>query len=312
MSHMPVMLEEVMHALQPRKDGIYVDATFGGGGYARALLERADCRVIGIDRDPDAIARGQKLVEEFAGRLTLRQAPFSELGTIVGGGADGIAFDLGVSSYQLDDPERGFSFRFDAPLDMRMGKRGRTAAWYLNNLPETEIIVILARYGEERRARSIAKAIVLARPIETTRQLAELVERVLGPQAKREKIHPATRTFQALRIYVNDELREIESGLAAAERVLVPRGRLAVVTFHSLEDRIVKKFLAARTGRAGGASRHAPPSSDTREPTFRNVGIQPTTPTDEEIARNPRARSAKLRAAKRTAAPPWPPMEGHA
>jgi 16S rRNA (cytosine1402-N4)-methyltransferase len=296
------MLEEVMAALAPRDDAIYVDGTFGGGGYSQALLERARCKVYGIDRDEDAIARGRALGERFKGRLTLIHGRFSEMDLLLASRgiakADGVALDLGVSSFQLDMSERGFSFGSDGPLDMRMDRsEGKSAAELLNTMPEGELAGILKRYGEEKRAKSLAHAIVAARPIARTRELAELVERHLGKGAQR--IHPATRTFQALRIAVNDELGELERGLLAAERVLKPEGRLAVVSFHSLEDRIVKQFLAARTGRVGRGSRHAPESDSAIAPSFRDLGKNPVTPSHEEIVRNPRARSAKLRAAER-------------
>lgn len=312
MTHNPVMRDEVVGVLAPHDGATYVDATFGGGGYARALLERADCRVVGIDRDPDAIARGAIMAAEFTGRLSLVHGAFGDLDTLVDEKADGIAFDLGVSSFQFDEAERGFSFRADGPLDMRMAKSGMSAAEAANTLPEAELADVIWRYGEERRSRAIARAIVAARPLTTTLQLAELIERVAGPAAKREKIHPATRTFQALRIYVNDELSEIERGLAAAERTLKPDGRLAVVSFHSLEDRIVKQFLALRSGRVSNASRHAPSTGGTRAPTFALLGPQPRTPSASELDANPRARSAKLRAAKRTNEPAWTATEGHA
>ena len=312
MSHKPVMLEEVVDVLAPHDGAMYVDATFGGGGYARVLLERADCRVVGIDRDPDAIARGAMLAAQFTGRLSLVHGQFGDLDTLVDEPADGIAFDLGVSSFQFDEAGRGFSFRADGPLDMRMGKSGMSAADAVNTLTESELADIIWRYGEERRSRAIARAIVAARPLSTTLELAELIERLAGPAAKREKIHPATRTFQALRIYVNDELGEIERGLAAAERTLKPEGRLAVVSFHSLEDRIVKQFLALRSGRVPSASRHAPAAATPHAPTFELVGPQPRTPSVAETETNPRARSAKLRAAKRTSVPAWPITEGHA
>ena len=304
-SHTPVMLEEVMEALAPRDGATYVDGTFGGGGYSEALLSRAECRVYGIDRDREAIARGVALARRYAPRLTLIHGRFSEMESLLGAHgvdqADGVALDVGVSSFQLDRSERGFSFREDGPLDMRMDKsEGPTAADLVNTLPEAELASILRRYGEESRARAIAKAIVAARPIARTAELATIVERVLGKGPAR--IHPATRTFQALRIAVNDELGELERGLEAAERVLAPEGRLAVVSFHSLEDRIVKRFLVERSGRMGRGSRHAP-ETQSRTPTFRLAGKQPATPGATETAANPRARSARLRAAIRTFAP---------
>jgi 16S rRNA (cytosine1402-N4)-methyltransferase len=299
--HVPVMLQEVLAALGPRDDAIYVDGTFGGGGYSEALLQSARCTVYGIDRDPDAIARGQALGERFGGRLTLIHGRFSEMDSLLASRgvakADGVALDLGVSSFQLDEEKRGFSFSHDGPLDMRMDRNeGESAAELLNTLPEAELAGILKRYGEENRAKSLARAIVAARPIARTAELADLVERHLGRGAQR--IHPATRTFQALRIAVNDELGELERGLLAAERMLKPHGRLAVVSFHSLEDRIVKQFLAERTGRMGRGSRHAP-ETEAAAPVFRTLGKNPVTPGEAEIARNPRARSAKLRAAER-------------
>ena len=303
--HIPVMLEEVMAALKPRNGAIYVDGTFGGGGYTRALLTRAECEVVAIDRDPAAIARGAVLAKEFAGRLRIVEGTFSELDRLAGGMVDGVALDLGVSSFQFDEAERGFSFSSDGPLDMRRSGNGMSAADTINTLTEQELADIFWRYGEEKKSRSIARAIVAARPISTTRALAEIVERAAGPGAKRFAIHPATRTFQALRIYVNDELAELERGLEAAERVLKPSGVLAVVSFHSLEDRIVKRFLTERSGRAARASRHQPMASDSRSPTFHLVDMSPVAPGAEEVRMNPRARSAHLRAAERTPAPAW-------
>ncbi len=307
--HTPVMLREVLEALAPHDGGIYLDGTFGAGGYSLAILEAADCRVIAIDRDPEAIARGAELEPRFGGRLTTVEGRYGEMDRLSAAqGAerlDGVALDLGVSSMQLDQAERGFSFRADGPLDMRMDADGgaMTAADVVNNLPEADLADILRRYGEERRARAVARAIVAARPITRTLELAAIVRRVVrkGPDG----IDPATRTFQALRIYVNDELGELERGLAAAERALAPGGRLAVVSFHSLEDRAVKRFLQARSGRAPRASRHQPegaaPPAPSFEPIFRNA----RRPEEAECRRNPRARSARLRAAQRTAAPAW-------
>ena len=305
--HVPVMLEEVMAVLQPRDDAIYVDGTFGGGGYSAALLERAKCRVVGIDRDAEAIARGRVLAERFEGRLTLIHGRFSQMDALLGaqgvGKADGVALDIGVSSFQLDASERGFSFAADGPLDMRMdASQSMSAADLVNTLSEEDLVRILSRYGEEKRAKTLARAIIAARPISRTGELADVAERVLG---RREKIHPATRTFQALRIAVNDELGELERGLEAAERVLNPNGRLAVVSFHSLEDRIVKRFLAERSGRTGQGSRHAPERPAGEAPTFELLGKNPQTPDDDEVRSNPRSRSARLRAAVRTSAPAW-------
>jgi 16S rRNA (cytosine1402-N4)-methyltransferase len=315
-SHVPVMLEEVLAVLRPRDGAIYVDGTFGGGGYTRALLERARCTVYGIDRDQEALARGEGLRERFAGRLTLICGRFSDMDALLAARgitkADGVALDLGVSSFQLDSGERGFSFSHDGPLDMRMDTaRGPTAADLLNTLPEEEIANILREYGEEKNARRLARAIVAARPLTRTQQLAALIERCAGRGRQGQRIHPATRTFQALRIAVNEELLELERGLLAAERILTAGGRLAVVSFHSLEDRIVKRFLSARSGKAAKGSRHMPAADSGAAPIFREIGRQPQQPSAAEIAANPRARSAKLRAGERLDAPaPSAPIKG--
>src|ERR1700742_4848202 len=240
--HLPVMLNEVLAALKPRAGAHYIDGTFGGGGYSRAILEAADCSVLGIDRDPEAIARGQKLVAQFAGRLTLVEGEFSRMDEFTDA-SDGVVLDLGVSSFQFDTPARGFSFREDGPLDMRMSLSGESAADVVNTADDRTLTQIIARYGEEKNARRIARAIIAARPIIGTAQLAAIVSEAQGPAALRLAIHPATRTFQALRIHVNDELGELERGLDAAENVLKSGGRVVVVAFHSLEDRIVKQFL---------------------------------------------------------------------
>lgn len=302
--HIPVMLKEVLEALSPLDGARYVDCTFGGGGYSRAILSSANCSVLGIDRDPEAVDRGRILALSFAGRLRIERGRFSELGEILArsdyAGADGIVFDLGISSFQIDTPERGFSFRENGPLDMRMSGEGQTAADVVNGASEEEVAGILRRYGEERQARRIAHAIVANRPFAETRELAEVVARALGPAAARQPIHPATRTFQALRIVVNDELEELEQGLIAAERALRMGGRLVVIAFHSLEDRIVKHFLAER-GRQSHGSRHSPESRAKHHPTFRLLSSRARRPGPEEIARNPRARSARLRAAERLA-----------
>ena len=296
--HVPVMLAEVLDALSPRDGAHYIDGTFGGGGYARAILEAADCRVLGIDRDPDAIARGQALVAHFGGRLTLVQGEFSRMDEIADGLTDGVVLDLGVSSFQFDEAERGFSFRADGPLDMRMSKDGESAADFVNITDEKTLIHVISRYGEEHRARTIARAIIAARPVTRTAELAAIVSDALGPQAKRFAIHPATRTFQALRIHVNDELGELERGLDAATRVLADHGRLAVVSFHSLEDRMVKQYLAGQSNAASRPSRHAPDLRRASQP-YRLITSRPRMPGAAEIDRNPRARSARLRAAER-------------
>ncbi len=304
--HIPVLAGRAVAWLGVHDGGLYVDATFGAGGYTRAILATPGARVIGIDRDQSAVARGADLVEEAKGRLELVEDRFSELETILGSqGAptvDGIVFDVGVSSMQLDDAARGFSFRFDGPLDMRMGRDGPSAADVVARAGERELGLIIATLGEERHARAIARAIVKARnghDISSTRELAEIVARVV--HAREGAIHPATRTFQALRIFINDELAELALGLAAAERMLKPAGRLVVIAFHSLEDRIVKTFLAERS-RVQAGSRHRP-EAVAPPPTFRLLTRRPETPDDAEVAANPRARSAKLRAAERTEAP---------
>ena len=299
--HLPVMLNEVIAALAPRDGARYVDGTFGGGGYARAILEAADCTVLGIDRDPEAIARGRKLVEHFAGRLTLVEGEFSRMDEFAGE-TDGVVLDLGVSSFQFDTPARGFSFREDGPLDMRMSLSGESAADLVNSADERTLSQIISRYGEEKNARRIARALIAARPVTSTAQLAKIVSEAQGPAALRHAIHPATRTFQALRIHVNDELGELERGLDAALKILAPRGRLAVVSFHSLEDRIVKQFLARHSDTRPRASRHAPDTGTAPRGAFRLLTNRPQVPTADEIAINPRARSAKLRIAERLAA----------
>ena len=303
-SHVPVMLAEVLEAIGPRDGAMYVDGTFGGGSYASGLLDAADCAVLGIDRDPDAIARGLAMAERYQRRLTLVRGRFSDMPALLAQSgetqADGVVFDLGVSSFQFDVADRGFSFREDGPLDMRMEKSGPSAADVVNTADEQTLTQILRDLGEERHARRIARAIIAARPLTRTRQLAEIVAKALGPAAARHPIHPATRTFQALRIYVNDELGELERGLLAAERVLKAGGRLVVVAFHSLEDRIVKHSWpnVARRRRHRATRPAAPPS---HRQTFRVARSRPRMPTESEIKKNPRARSARLRAAERTA-----------
>ena len=297
--HVPVMLSEVLEALSPRDGAHYVDGTFGGGGYASAILEAADCRVLGIDRDPDAIARGQALVERFGGRLTLVQGEFSRMDEFTQA-TDGVVLDLGVSSFQFDQPARGFSFREDGPLDMRMSLSGESAADVVNSADERILTQIIARFGEEKNARRIARAIIAARPISGTAQLAAIICEAQGPAALRHAIHPATRTFQALRIHVNDELGELERGLEAALNILNPEGRLVVVSFHSLEDRMVKRFLTERSITAPRASRHAPVGTPAQPANFNLLPRR--MPSAEERANNPRARSATLRAGIKLAA----------
>jgi 16S rRNA (cytosine1402-N4)-methyltransferase len=298
--HLPVMLHEVIEALAPRDGASYVDGTFGGGGYTTAILEAADCKVLGIDRDPAAIARGQALVDRFGGRLTLVQGEFSRMDEFTNA-SDGVVLDLGVSSFQFDQPERGFSFRGDGPLDMRMSLAGETAADFVNTAGHSEMASVIARHGEEKNARRIASAILAARPITGTAQLAAIVSEAQGPGALRFAIHPATRTFQALRIHVNDELGELERGLEAALTILKPQGRLVVVSFHSLEDRIVKQFLTSHSNAAPRGSRHAPIAAAPKA-AFDLLTTRPRTPSADEIASNPRARSAKLRAGVKLAA----------
>lgn len=307
---MPVLVDAVIAALTPRDEASYVDGTFGGGGYSEALLKSAACRVLAIDRDPEAVIRGRTLARRYGKRLTVIEGRFGDMERLIPpqapGPIAGIALDLGVSSQQLDTPERGFSFRADGPLDMRMEHTGRSAADLVAGLSETELARLIRALGEERFARRVARAIVAARqrrPIRRTLELAEIVRAAL-PVAEPGQ-DPATRTFQALRIAVNDELGELDRGLAAAERLLAPGGRLAVVSFHSLEDRRVKSFLRRRSEGAPGASRHRPAAA-VPAPSFKLLSRRAVRPDAQEIAANPRARAARLRAAERTAAPPWP------
>jgi 16S rRNA (cytosine1402-N4)-methyltransferase len=300
-------LNEVIAALSPTAGEIHVDGTFGAGGYTRAILN-SGARVYAFDRDPDALREGSSLADESGERLTLVPERFSRMRQALSDRGvdtvDGVTLDIGVSSMQLDRPERGFSFQADGPLDMRMSQEGRTAAEFLNEASEEEIADVLYIYGEEPKSRRVARAIVAARPIERTGQLAEVVRKALGHHAGMKK-DPATRTFQAIRIHLNEELQELEGGLAAAEYVLRPGGRLAVVTFHSLEDRVVKRFLRERSGSVPAASRHLPVAAAAGpEPTFDAVA-KPVRAGEAEIAANPRARSATLRVARRTAASPW-------
>jgi 16S rRNA (cytosine1402-N4)-methyltransferase len=318
--HTPVLLNEVITALLPEGrvhdastpgGAIFVDGTFGAGGYTRALLEAADCTVFAIDRDPDAVKDAAPLIERFSGRLHVIQGRFGDMARLLGEhGVDrvqGITFDFGVSSMQLDQAARGFSFRFSGPLDMRMEQAGPSAAEIVNAMAEQPLADLIFTFGEERQSRRIARAIVAARdlaPIETTDRLAEIVRRAIGGKPNPKAIDPATRTFQALRIAVNDELGEIDRGLAAAERLLAPGGRLAVVSFHSLEDRRVKQFLRDRAGATPKGSRHLPVAqTNEKAPLFRLIEAGGVTASDAELRSNPRSRSARLRIAERTDAP---------
>ncbi len=305
--HIPVLGRQAVGHLNLRHDGVYIDGTFGAGGYSRIILETPGAQIIGIDRDPRAVAMSADLVMAADGRLTVIEDQFSNLEAVVHScgveAVDGIVLDVGVSSMQLDNAERGFSFRFDGPLDMRMGNDGPSAADIVARASERDLANIIFQLGEERHSRSVARAIVKVRaetPITTTRALADIVGRVV--RSKPNEIHPATRTFQALRIFVNNELGELISALEAAERVLKPGGRMVVVSFHSLEDRIVKTFFAGRAETRGG-SRHAP-QVERDPPSFTILTKRPEVADDAEVAANARARSAKLRAAERTLAPP--------
>jgi 16S rRNA (cytosine1402-N4)-methyltransferase len=308
--HVPVLIDEVIAALAVQSGETAVDGTFGAGGYSSALLRVGAGRVIAFDRDPDAIESGKSLVPDS--RLTLIEERFSQMDRVLAergiGPVDAITLDIGVSSMQLDRADRGFSFSADGPLDMRMEKSGPTAADFLNEAEEAEIARVLRDYGEEPRARAIARAIVANRPIERTAELAAIVRRAVGYR-QGQKSDPATRTFQAIRIHLNAELDELEGGLAAAERSLKPGGRLAVVTFHSLEDRIVKRFFRERSGAMPAGSRHRPVAVQGPAPTFEKVA-KPVGPSEAEIARNPRSRSARLRSGVRTAAPAWKSSTG--
>jgi 16S rRNA (cytosine1402-N4)-methyltransferase len=309
--HVPVLLADAIEALGLSAGGRYLDGTFGAGGYARAILEsQPDIRLLALDRDPSAIVGGRALAATHPGRLVLAQGRFGDLDTIAAehdfAPLDGVVLDIGVSSMQIDEAERGFSFRFDGPLDMRMDCDGRSAADLVNESDEANLANILYYYGEERRSRAVARAIVEARraePIKTTRRLAQIVATIVRTEPG--GANPATRTFQALRIAVNDELGELVRALHAAEQVLKPGGRLAVVTFHSLEDRIVKLFLADRSGRTPAGSRHAPATTRPTA-TFKLVSKGPIAPSAREMVDNPRARSAKLRCAERTEEPARP------
>lgn len=308
--HISVLLAEVVDALALKAGGTYVDGTFGAGGYSRAILDAADCRVIGLDRDPAAIARAQPLLASHPDRLSVIEGRFGDMDRLLADRGvtqvQGIALDIGVSSPQIDDPARGFSFRFDGPLDMRMGRDGISAADVVNDFAETDIANILWRLGEERLSRRVAHAIVEERRlgrIETTGHLADVIRRVV-PRAK-DSIDPATRSFQGLRLYVNDELGELDRALVAAERLLAPGGRLAVVSFHSLEDRRVKDFMRQRSGGDSAPSRHMPAAVSGPAPSFTLISRGGITPGETELRHNPRARSARLRIAERTTAPAW-------
>ena len=306
--HISVMADEVVRGLAPVDGGVYVDGTFGAGGYSAAILRSAKCTVWGIDRDPLAQIFAEKLSHSHPGKITVLSGCFGDMEALLDAAGvikvDGVALDIGVSSMQIDNPERGFSFRGDGPLDMRMGSDGQTAADVVNKFGEEELANIIYNYGEERASRRIAQAIVELRrtkEISRTGQLASLIRSVV--RKSKDGIDPATRTFQALRIYVNDELGELDRGLVAAERLLAPRGKLAVVSFHSLEDRKVKMFLRDRTGDAPRPSRHLPDTGVVSVPTFKVTKRSGFKASDAEVKMNPRSRSARLRVAERTDAP---------
>ncbi|MPY76516.1 MAG: 16S rRNA (cytosine(1402)-N(4))-methyltransferase RsmH [Alphaproteobacteria bacterium] len=311
--HKPVMLAEMLAALAPRDGASYVDGTFGAGGYSRAILDSADCSVCAVDRDDDVVADGREMERAYRGRFTLLCGRFGDMLSLLRHHGieqvDGVVLDLGVSSMQLDQPQRGFSFRFDGPLDMRMSRSGTSAADVVNGFEERALAEIIRDLGEERFARRVARAIVEARslaPITRTEQLADIVRRAV-PRAK-DGLDPATRTFMALRLHVNDELGEIGRGLQAAEEMLVAGGRLVVITFHSLEDRVVKRFMQSRSRSTHGVSRHAPQPGDMPLPSFKLTHRRALAPGEAEIRSNPRARSARLRTAERTENPAWPPQ----
>jgi 16S rRNA (cytosine1402-N4)-methyltransferase len=310
--HVPVLLAEVLAALKPADGETHVDLTFGAGGYSRAILDKARCNVIAFDRDPDAIRNGQSLVAQFDGRLKLIESDFASFADDISSQGvsvvDGVVMDIGVSSMQLDQAARGFSFQKDGPLDMRMARSGKSAADVVASYSAEKLADIIYIFGEEPKSRAIGRAIVKARgeeAITTTAQLVKAVERAVGPHRPHLRTHPATKTFQALRIYVNDELGQLTDALVAAERVLKPGGRLVIVTFHSLEDRIAKQFLAERSGNVPSQSRHAPGPLSQRAPSLQLLHKGHIGPSEAELKANPRARSAKLRAAVRTDAPAW-------
>lgn len=310
MSHAPVLLHEVVTAMKPQAGETYVDGTFGGGGYTKALFEAAECEVIGIDRDLDAIARAEQLAMSEPG-LTPLMGRFGEMDSLLGNAGiakvDGIMLDIGVSSFQIDEADRGFSFLREGPLDMRMGRSGPSAADIVNNMPGGDLMQVIGQLGEEKQARRITKAITDRRalqPFERTLDLAQVIEEALGGR-RGKRTHPATLTFQAIRMYVNDELGELARGLAAAETLLKPGGRLAVVTFHSLEDRLVKQFMRIRSGDVPSGSRYRPEKQSGPSPSFSLPSRKAVEPGEAEIAENPRARSARLRLAVRTDADAW-------
>ncbi len=314
--HKSVMLSEVLDAIIPRDGAIYVDGTFGAGGYSKGILDAADCVVWGIDRDPTAIKHGEALRADYQDRLTVLKGCYGDMCQLLNdvgvAEVDGVALDIGVSSMQIDDGGRGFSFKEDGPLDMRMELAGPSAADFVNEAEEAELADVIYNYGEEKASRRVAKAIVEARQEEKltkTGRLAEIVRRAVQSTKFRSRgdgIDPATRTFQALRIYVNDELGELDRGLAAAEGLLRPGGRLAVVSFHSLEDRKVKEFLRRRSGSVPRPSRHLPENvTSGPAPSFRLLHRGAQKPSATEVSSNPRARSARLRSAERTDAPAW-------
>ena len=308
--HIPVLLDEVISALSPQDGGLYIDGTFGAGGYTTAILEAADTRVLAIDRDPRALKIGAELAEKYSERLMIAEGRFAQMDQIAASlgiaQVTGVVLDIGVSSMQLDEGQRGFSFAKDGPLDMRMGQTGTSAADVVNSMEEAQLADVIYLLGEERRSRGVARAIVRRReetPFTTTLDLAEVIKRAVGGPPGRT--HPATKSFQALRLYVNGELEELAHGLSAAESLIMPGGTLAVVTFHSLEDRIAKRFFHARSGRSAGASRFRPQTDAGPDPSFAARAGRAISAGDEELARNPRARSARLRSGQRTEAPPW-------
>ncbi len=301
-SHKPVMIDEAIASLMPKTGEIYVDGTFGAGGYSKAILESSDCKVIAIDRDEMVTRYAEVLKKKYSDRFVFVVGEFANMKSLLKDigirEVDGVVLDIGVSSMQLDTKERGFSFSHDGPLDMRMGNYGENAAYFINNAAQDEIADVIYNLGGERKSRAIAKAIVEARsvkPITRTTDLAEIIIKSVGRY--KDTIHPATRTFQAIRIWVNDELKQLRMALEAAESMLRPGGRLVVVTFHSLEDAIVKNFFNERSGKDSGASRHLPVKKKVRESTFSIINRKPKIPSEKEVANNPRARSAKLRAA---------------